>query len=88
MSREEIVNIVSDFRKNVCDISDEEVQEVVNICIRKIEITDQPEEYMKLLLPDELKNYVFRRAVNATTAHRQMEKEGVICVQCVGAIHA
>lgn len=83
MSREEIGNIVSDFRKNVCDISDEEAQEVVNICIRKIEITGQPEEYMKLLLPDELKNYVFRRAVNATTLLRQMEKR---CSECAASV--
>lgn len=83
MSREEIGNIVSDFRKNVCDISDEEAQEVVNICIRKIEITGQPEEYMKLLLPDELKNYVFRRAVNAMTLLRQMEKR---CSECAASV--
>lgn len=83
MSREEIGSIVSDFRKNVCDISDEEAQDVVNICIRKIEITGQPEEYMKLLLPDELKNYVFRRAVNATTLLRQMEKR---CSECAASV--
>lgn len=88
MSQEEIAEIVDSFRNEVCDISDEEVEEVLALCRRKIRITGQKENYMKLLLPDELKNYIFRRAVNATTALRRMEKEGVICVQCAGAIHA
>lgn len=88
MSREEIAEIVEKFRNEVCEISDEEVKEVVRLCERKIEITGQPKDYMKLLLPDELRNHIFRRAVNATTILRNMEKEGIICVQCVGAIHA
>lgn len=88
MSREEIAEVVNSFRNEVCDISDEEVEEVLRLCRRKIEITGQKESYMKLLLPDELRNYIFRRAVNATTMLRQMEKEGLICVQCAGVIHA
>lgn len=88
MSQEEIKEIVDNFRNEVCDISNEEVDEVIRLCERKIEITGQPKDYMKFLLPDELRNYIFRRAVNATTMLRQMEKEGLICVQCVGAIHA
>lgn len=88
MSREEIEGIVDSFRNEVCDISDEEAGEVIRLCERKIEITGQAEDYMKLLLPDELRNYIFRRAVNATTELRQMVKEGLICVQCVGVIHA
>ena len=76
MSKSEII---SEFRENVCDISDEEAEKVVDLCIRKIKLTGQPEEYLELLLPDELKNYVFRRAVNATTLLRQMEKR---CREC------
>lgn len=88
MDQEEVDRIVQEFRETVCDISDEEADGVINLCKRKIALTGQKDDYMKLLLPDELKNYLFRRAVNATTILRQMEKEGIICVQCVGAAHA
>lgn len=89
MNQTEIDDIIAEFREKVCDnISDEEAAEVVSLCVRKIEITGQKEDYMKLLLPDELKNYVIRRAINATTFLRQMEKEGLICVKCVEATHA
>ena len=84
MSQERIAEIVADFRKNICEISDEEVEEVLKLCRRKMEITGKEDGYLKLLLPDELKNHVFRRAINATTMLRQMEKEGLLCVQCVG----
>ena len=88
MRQEETDSIVQEFRETVCDISDDEAGEVIDLCKRKIALTGKTDDYMKLLLPDELKNYVFRRAVYATTILRQMEKEGMICVQCVGAIHA
>lgn len=88
MSREEIAEIVAGFRKTTCEISDEEVEEVLRLCKRKMEITGKDESYLELLLPDELRNHIFRRAVNATTILRQMEKEGMICVQCAGVILA
>lgn len=83
MSQKEIDGIVAEFRETVCDISDEEVTAVVNLCMRKIKLTGKPEAYMELLLPDELKNYVFRRTVNATTILRQIEKRCTECAACV-----
>lgn len=83
MSQKEIDRIVAEFREMVCDINDEEVAAVVNLCMRKIKLTGQPVAYMELLLPDELKNYVFRRAVNATTILRQIEKRCAECAVCV-----
>lgn len=73
MSQTEIDEIVSEFRKSTLDISDEEVADVLNLCRRKIEISGQPEDYLKLLLPDELKNHCFRMAVNV-----------ISCMVCTG----
>ena len=38
------------------------------------------EEYLPLLFKDEVKNYLFRRGVNAVTLLRSLEAKG-ICVQ-------
>lgn len=83
MEQEEVDRIVQEFREMVCDISDEEVNGVINLCKRKIALTGQKDDYMKLLLPDELKNYLFRRVVNATTILRQMKKEDTMCAKYV-----
>lgn len=80
---EEIDGIVAEFRENVCEISDEEVAEVIWLCQRKIEITGQKEDYMKLLLPDELKNHCFRNVVSALSILRMHEKEWSECAVCV-----
>lgn len=88
MSQAEIEQIVSEFRKSTYNVSDEAVEDVLKLCRRKMEITGQREDYMKLLLPDELKNHCFRMAINATAVLRQMEKEGLMCVQCAGVILA
>lgn len=64
MNLTEINEIVSEFRKSTFDISDKEVADVLRLCRRKIEISGQPEDYLKLLLLDELKNHCFRMVVN------------------------
>ncbi len=79
MSQTEIEEIVSEFRKSAYDISDEEVTDVLRLCRRKIEITGQQEDYMRLLLPDELKNHCFRMAVNMTSFAGTAGKE---CREC------
>lgn len=83
MEQKGIEDIVSEFRKSTCDISDEEVQDVLRLCERKIEITGQTEDYIKLLLPDELKNYCFRKTVNAVSFIRTLERECAGCAVCV-----
>lgn len=83
MRQTKIESIVAEFRQNVCDISDEEVAEVVSLCIQKIKLIGQTEEYMELLLLDELKNHVFRKAVNATTTLRQVGRR---CAECVAYV--
>nr|DAS41894.1 MAG TPA: hypothetical protein [Caudoviricetes sp.] len=61
-------------------ITDEEAEEVYMYCLRKMEVAEVevPEEYINLLYPDELKNYILRRGINACTILRQMED--AICV--------
>ncbi len=83
MSQTEIEEIVSEFRKSVYDISDEAVTDVLKLCRRKIEIAGQQEDYMKLLLPDELKNYCFRMVINIVSFARTAEKECGECAVCV-----
>lgn len=83
MSQTEIEKIVSEFRESTYDISDEEVMDILRLCRRKIEITGQQEDYMKLLLSDELKNYCFRMAVNMISLARTAGKECGECAVCV-----
>lgn len=47
-------------------VTNDEVESVKNLCCKKIEICkiQNPEEYMKLLFPGELKNYVMMRSIN------------------------
>lgn len=61
-------------------ITDEEAEEVYMYCLRKMEVAkvEVPEEYINLLYPDELKNYILRHGINACTILRQMED--AICV--------
>lgn len=83
MSQKEIEEIVADFRTTTCDISNDEVAEVLKLCYRKMEISGKAEDYLRLLLPDELKNHCFRRAVNATSLLMLLERECDGCAVCV-----
>lgn len=79
---EELKEIVEGHRTEGIHISDEEVNEILWLCNRKMEISkiENREEYLPLLFKDEVKNYLFRRGVNAVTLLRRLEAEG-ICVQ-------
>lgn len=79
---EELKEIVEGYRTEGIHISDEEVNEIIWLCNRKMEISkiENGEEYLPLLFKDEVKNYLFRRGVNAVTLLRSLEAKG-ICVQ-------
>lgn len=62
-----IEQAVAIFRKNGNQISNPEIEEVAKMCERKIEISGKQEEYFKLLFPEELQNYIFRRTINEIT---------------------
>lgn len=78
---DELKEIVDEYRAEEIHISDEEAEMILNLCNRKMDICkiDNREEYLPLLFKDEVKNYLFRRAVNAKTFLRRLEAEG-ICV--------
>lgn len=79
---EELQKIVDEYREKEIHISDEEAEQILWLCNRKMEISkiEDREEYLPLLFKDEVKNYLFRRGVNAVTLLRSLEAKG-ICVQ-------
>lgn len=74
--------IVDEYREKEIHISDEEAEQILWLCNRKMDISkiENREEYLPLLFKDEVKNYLFRCSVNATAFLRRLEAEG-ICVQ-------
>ena len=71
----ELLEVVNEYRSNGITITDEEAEKVYDLCLRKIEINriEDKEKYMSVLFRNEIKNYLFRRAVNATTILRKGE---------------
>lgn len=83
--RADLKEIVEGYRKDDLPLSDEEAEDIEKFCYRKMEVAkvENKEEYLPLLFKDEIRNYLFRRAVNVKTMLRQMEKEGIdVCVAC------
>lgn len=80
---EELQKIVDEYREKEIHISDEEAEQILWLCNRKMDICkiENREEYLPLLFKDEVKNYLFRCSVNATTFLRRLEAEG-ICAEC------
>lgn len=81
---EELRDIINEWRSKGACISDEEAKELLLHCNRKMDICKiaDPEEYLPLLYADEVKNYLFRQSINATTMLRKL-KEEEICAVCV-----
>lgn len=85
---EALQEIITEWRNKDIPISDEEAEYILRYCNRKMDVckTENREEYLPLLYADEVKNYLFRRAVNATTMLRKLEeelKEEDRCAVCV-----
>ena len=74
MKSKKIDTIIRSFSKEH-GISEEETKEVIEICRRKIQLTGQTEDYILLLLPDELKNYCIRNTINAITLDMMNKEE-------------
>lgn len=85
MDQTEIDDIVSDWENQGIHISQEAVDYVLRYCERKMDVNriENREEYLPLLFRDELKNYLFRQAVNATTMLREAERKCRECAACV-----
>lgn len=85
MNQMEIDDTVSDWVKKGVHISQETIDYVLKYCERKMDVNgiENREEYLPLLFKDELKNYLFRQSMNATTMLRAAEREFGACVACV-----
>lgn len=86
----ELQGIVEGFRRNGVPISDREAEDVLRQCVLKMDsckIGDR-EAYLPILYEDEVRNYLFRRTVNAITELRKMEEEWKgerRCAECAWA---
>mgnify|MGYP000000376100 FL=1 len=69
-----MLKITDEFQKQT-GIADEVVDRIIEHSLRKMELVQAPPEYILLLLPDELKNYCFRCAVNARGMENMRAKE-------------
>lgn len=77
----EVVNqTVAELRAGGFDISDEEVRRAEQHCSRKIKVAGKNEGYFKILFPDVLREYLFRRTLNAISLLSMMEVEDVQCM--------
>ena len=76
---QELKEIVEGYRDKGIQLTDEEAEDVRKFCIRKMEVAgvQNKEEYLPLLFADEIRNYLFRMSVNATTMLRMMGQEAV-----------
>lgn len=74
---ERLWKFVTEWREKGVHISDEEAEMIYLFCQRKMEVAKikNPDEYIDLLYPDEIKNYLLRLSVNATTMLRRIKKE-------------
>lgn len=80
MQREVVDQTMREFKERGFDISDEEILEVKEHCLRKMQVAWKTDEYFKLLFPDALKEYVYRKLVNTISVLCMMEVEDVQCM--------
>ena len=75
---EELQKIVDEYREKEIHISDEEAEHILWLCIRKMDISkiENREEYLPLLLKEEVMNYLFCRSVNASRFPTSIRNSG------------
>lgn len=68
---------VSEWRDKGIDVTDKVADDVYRHCLRKMEVAkiENQDEYIFLLFPDELKNYLFGSWVNTETTLTEIRKE-------------
>lgn len=76
---EQLWGMVEELREAGALIRDEEAEEVSEFCYRKMEIAKIEDQvsYLPLLFADEIRNYLYRKSVNATSILRMIREEGV-----------
>lgn len=78
--KEVVDQTVKELRAGGFDISDEEVRQAEQHCLRKIKVTGKDEGYFEMLFPDVLREYLFRKTLNAISLLSMMEVEDVQCM--------
>ena len=78
--KEVVDQTVKELRNDRIDISNEEVEWAEQHCLRKIQVAGKDEGYFKILFPDVLREYLFRRTLNAISLLSMMEVEDVQCM--------
>ena len=78
--KEVVDQTVKEFRAGGFDISDEEVRQAEQHCLRKIKVVGKGEGYFEMLFPDVLREYLFRKTLNAISLLSMMEVEDVQCM--------
>ena len=86
MEDRQVIQIVEDFRQNVYPIDDDGVDEVLELCRRKMKLSKKPDHYLYFLLPDELRKYCVRLVVNLNGMKGKTVKE--IIELCGGMLTA
>ena len=68
-------NVIEEYREKGIPITENEVDGIIEHCYRKMEVAgvENREEYLPILFPDEVRNYLFRLSINATTELRTGE---------------
>lgn len=76
---ERLWRFVKEWRDKGVDISDEEADSIYRYCLRKMDAArvNNTDDYIDLLYPDEIKDYLFRLSVNATSMLRIMRMEAI-----------
>ena len=76
---QELWDLVNKVRAKGFDVTDENAEKILQHCYRKMEVAgiQNPDEYLPLLYEDELRNVLFRAAVNATSGFLNMVLEAV-----------
>lgn len=75
--KEVVDQTVKELRAGGFDISDEEVRQAEQHCLRKIKVARKDEGYFEMLFPDVLREYLFRKTLNAISLLSMMEVEDV-----------
>lgn len=77
--KEVVDQTVKELRAGGFDISDEEVRQgqAEQHCLRKIKVAGKGERYFEMLFPDVLREYLFRKTLNAISLLSMMEVEDV-----------
>lgn len=74
---EKLWETIKEWRDKGVAISDEAAKMIYALCQRKMEVAkvEDPDNYIFLLYPDEVKNHLIREAINAQSHLMMLKKE-------------